>query len=233
MPLNMHESKKLIVGMFRLALAASERRSEDAVKAFSEILDTTIVDSPQQKPWTCHPYQPSRFDIDAASSVSDSSSMPELVPLSTVHNYLRTMNVQQEQEQADDAVKLVISETEEQKPLDSNHPVNTRIDSASNTTVVLAAPEQKEEEAEDDEEAEEEAEDDDEVEEEQEEDVEEGETEEEEQEEENEELQLIPVRIKKVTYWKDELTGDIYQYLPNDECGHKVGTYIDDKPVFN
>lgn len=223
MPLNMHESKKLIVGMFRLALAASERRSEDAVKAFSEILDTTIVDSPQQKPWTCHPYQPSRFDIDAASSVSDSSSMPELVPLSTVHNYLRTMNVQQDQ--ADDTVKLVISETEEQKPLDSNHPVNTRIDSASNTTTVLSAPEQKEEEAEDDEEQEEEAEDDEEQEEE--------EDEEEQEDVEEEELQLIPVRIKKVTYWKDELTGDIYQYLPNDECGHKVGTYIDDKPVFN
>jgi len=225
MPLNMNESKKLIVGMFRMALAASERRSEDAVKAFSDILDTTIVEQ-QQKPWSCPPYQQSRFDIDAASSVSDASSMPELVPLSTVHDYLRTMNVKQQQD--DDAVKLVISETEEgqeqqqAQALDSNHPVNTRIGSTSNTTTV------QEKEVEDDEQEEE----DDDDEEEEEEEAEE-EEEDDDEEEEGEELQLIPVRIKKVTYWKDELTGDIYQYLPNDECGHKVGTYIDDKPVFN
>jgi len=223
----MNESKKLIVGMFRMALAASERRSEDAVKAFSDILDTTIVDQ-QQKPWSCPPYQQSRFDIDAASSVSNASSMPELVPLSTVHNYLRTMNVKQQQE--DDAVKLVISETEQEQSqeqsqaqaLDSNHPLNTRIGSTLNTTTV----QEQEQEVEDDE-VEEEAE------EEEEEEVEEEAEEEEEVEEEEEELQLVPVRIKKVTYWKDELTEDIYQYLPNDECGHKVGTYIDGKPVFN
>ena len=48
------------------------------------------------------------------------------------------------------------------------------------------------------------------------------------------ELDLEPVRIKKVMYWKDVNSGDIYTYIPEDEgVGDKVGTYVDGKPVFD
>jgi hypothetical protein len=52
--------------------------------------------------------------------------------------------------------------------------------------------------------------------------------------EEEVELDLEPVRIKKVMYWKDVNSGDIYTYIPEDEgVGDKVGTYVDGKPVFD
>ena len=65
-------------------------------------------------------------------------------------------------------------------------------------------------------------------------DVEEEEAAEDEVEEEEEvvELDLEPVRIKKIIYWKDVNSGDIYESLPDDEVGDKVGQYVDGKPVF-
>ena len=60
----------------------------------------------------------------------------------------------------------------------------------------------------------------------------EGEEEQVEEEEEVLELDLEPVRIKKVIYWKDINSGDIYESLPDDEVGEKVGQYVDGKPVF-
>lgn len=47
------------------------------------------------------------------------------------------------------------------------------------------------------------------------------------------ELNLEPVRIKKVIYWKDTDSGDLYAYLPEDEVGDKVGSYVNGKPVFD
>ena len=47
------------------------------------------------------------------------------------------------------------------------------------------------------------------------------------------ELNLEPVRIKKVIYWKDTDSGDLYAYLPDDEVGDKVGAYVNGKPVFD
>lgn len=55
----------------------------------------------------------------------------------------------------------------------------------------------------------------------------------EEEEVEEVELELEPVRIKKVIYWKDSNSGDIYACLPDDEVGDKVGQYVDGKPVFD
>jgi hypothetical protein len=53
-----------------------------------------------------------------------------------------------------------------------------------------------------------------------------------EEEEEEVELDLEPVRIRKVIYWKDKENGDLYQYLPDDEVGDKVGSYVNGVPVF-
>jgi hypothetical protein len=44
-------------------------------------------------------------------------------------------------------------------------------------------------------------------------------------------LNLEPVRIRKIIYWKDVDSGDLYQYLPDDEVGEKVGGYINGIPV--
>jgi hypothetical protein len=71
-----------------------------------------------------------------------------------------------------------------------------------------------------------------EVEEEAEEEAEEEEAEEVEAEEEEIALDLEPVRIRKVIYWKDTASGDLYQYLPDDEVGDKVGSYVNGVPVF-
>jgi len=60
----------------------------------------------------------------------------------------------------------------------------------------------------------------------------EAEEEEQEQSEEEVELDLEPVRIKKIIYWRDVNSGDIYQCLPEDEVGDRVGRYVDGKPVF-
>ena len=220
MPLTFQESKNLMVKMFRLALAASERRSEDAVRSFSDIVDSTFTShrvEPRVFPFqaTYHTGQ-SKRDDDAVSTISGTSSndMPPLGPLATaspVYDYFGVSALPHDEE-----VKLVISE--------DDAPIQSAV-------VAEEKPEDKEDddevEGEDEEEVEE---DDDEVEEEDE--IEE-EVEEEEVEEEEQELELVPVRIKKVTYWKDELSGDIYQYLPDDECGDKVGTYVDGKPVFD
>jgi translation initiation factor IF-2 len=60
---------------------------------------------------------------------------------------------------------------------------------------------------------------------------EEGSAEAEEVEEEEVALNLEPVRIRKIIYWKDVDSGDLYQYLPDDEVGERVGGYINGIPV--
>lgn len=207
-----------MVKMFRLALAASERRSEDAVRTFSDIVDSTFTGPtanyhhPHVYPFQAT-YRAGNRDEDGVSTISESSSnnMPPLVPLDAKvdagNDYFGLDKVVD-----NDGVKLVISETEQ--PLEANHPVNTKIHEVEGDADVEET--EVEEDAEDEEEEEEEA-----------------EEEEAEDEEEETELQLVPVRIKKVTYWKDEISGDIYQYLPDDECGDKVGTYVYGKAVFD
>ena len=88
-------------------------------------------------------------------------------------------------------------------------------------------------ELDEDEQVEESIEDDKEAEEEEEAEAEEEAEEEAEAEAEEVELNLEPVRIKKVIYWKDTDSGDLYAYLPDDEVGDKVGSYVDGKPVFD
>jgi hypothetical protein len=215
MPLSFQESKNLMVKMFRLALAASERRSEDAVRTFSDIVDSTFAgplpnfQAPHVFPFQTT-YRAGQQDEDGISTISRTSSndMPPLVPLDAkVDNGYDYFGIDKPVAE-EEGVKLVISEAE--------------ADEAAADEDDEAEAEAKAEDDEADEEADEE-----------EADEEVDEADEEEAEEEEEELQLVPVRIKKVTYWKDELSGDIYQYLPDDECGDKVGTYVDGKAVFD
>jgi hypothetical protein len=206
MPLTTNETKGLLVQMFRLTLATAQQRHEDAVAAFTSILDSTLA---------------TRFDLNtccADISTIDGDSdddMPPLVPLDAQHV----------------PVQLIISETAPTPVVASASSAFTPI--AQNVVVgafnisgdIVGSDDEPASDEEEDEdapsgdsaaasEAEEESDHDDEAEE--------------------VELNLEPVRIKKVMYWKDVNSGDIYTYIPEDEgVGDKVGTYVDGKPVFD
>ena len=209
MPLTTNETKALLVQMFRLTLATAQQRHEDAVAAFSSILDSALTQRPDLN--TCC------ADISSINGDSD-DEMPPLVPLAT-------------------PVQLIISETAQSPVVASASSAFTPIaqnvvGSAFNMgpqdiASVASDSEPEVEEASDMEEDEDEAASGSEA----------GEAEEEaeaEEAEEEVELDLEPVRIKKVMYWKDVNSGDIYTYIPEDEgVGDKVGTYVDGKPVFD
>jgi hypothetical protein len=203
MPLTKDESKKILLNAFRLAIAVSERRADDATLAYSNILDSTL-------------YANDDFDDD----------MPPLIPIA----------------KPESNINLVISEIE-QMPLSSfSNAGPPNADNYDDEASVEQEQEQEQEQEHSQEETGEEVEEDEGEEDEGEEDEgeeeegeeEEGEEEVEEAEEEDEEeLELEPVRIKKVIYWKDSKSGDIYVCLPEDEVGDKVGRYVDGKPVFD
>jgi hypothetical protein len=199
MPLNPTETKAMLIQLFRLTLAVKEQRTEDAVRAFTTILDSSL--------------EPVAVPAVAGTDINDVAS------------------------EAGGDVQLIISETVAPPPIVVPEPlihrsfqVNTvgsafgdksELSSISGDEAgeaVSIADNMSEDEA--TEEAVDEAE-------------EAVETEDVEDVDEEVDLELEPVRIKKVMYWKDINSGDIYTYLPEDEgVGDKVGTYVDGKPVF-
>ncbi len=87
MPLSIQESKSLMVKMFRLALAASERRSEDAVRTFADIVDTTFTHHmpPVQSYKPPFPAEHKFYEDDGLSTISGTSSIiPPLVPVDSM-----------------------------------------------------------------------------------------------------------------------------------------------------
>jgi len=245
------EMRMLLIRVVKMMLATAERRSDDAIKAFTEILDSA-ASAPQEQeqkqaartvPW-------SSFNVKSGCTDDDSDifdDLPALIPISR----LPTAASASASTVDDGNVDLVISE-ESCVSAATAVPALTKTVQAVQTIVMnvctpaeeeAAAEEEEEQEAAEEEEEQEAAAEEeqeaaaaDEEEQEAAADEEEQEADEEEEqeaaEEEEQELDLVPVRIKKVTYWKDELTGDIYQYIADDECGDKVGTYVDGKPVF-
>ena len=239
MPLSTHQ-RNLIIGMFKLTMAISSQRVDDASREFENILTTY---EEQISTLTL------RYNIDdTVSTISNCCSIPN-----NVYTYERTPSVTGSTgfKSCNNDVELVISEEVQssqkntvlasslsntilEKPVESVHKDSDHEDSVLNKAVLEESFEEEvveeesvvqeesvvDEEADDEEVVDEEA-DDEEV------------VDEEVVDEEADELELVPVRIKKVTYWKDEKSGDIYEYLPGDECGEKVGTYVEGKAVFN
>lgn len=204
MPLTKNESKKILLNAFRLALAVSEKRTEDATVAYSNILDSAL----------------------SQASDSDDDDMPPLISLGKPESNIKLVISeieQQQQTQHHDQAPYVFANQSATDDYEDEPMVETLGQDKSDTEEESTVEEEEEEievtvvnaEEEEVEESVVDAEEEDEA------------------EEEVEELELEPVRIKKVIYWKDSKSGDIYVSLPEDEVGDKVGRYVDGKPVFD
>lgn len=225
MPLSKSESKAVLVNLFRLSLALSEKRNEDAVSAYSRIVEYTLYDPDDEMPPLV---QAKQDDIDLIISEikQEPTALPTLFPSSiSVTSNLPTVSSPLPYNNMSSAFPFVDRELS-----------HIEHDGSDDEAEVESEAEAEEEEAEAEEEADAEAETEAEEEEEEaeaEEEEKEAEAEEEEEEVEEEELPLESVRIKKVFYWKNTDNGDIYKCLPDGELGEKVGKYVDDKPVFD
>ena len=210
MPLNTSETKALLLNVFRLTLAVSEKRESDAINTFSNILDGIIVQN-----------------IDNA--VLDISSIAN-----EENNHVDEINLVI-QEDTDGDNKPLTTETSFHplisKKGEKNGMEEELVVEDEQHNLVEEEEEEEEDLEEEEEDLEEEEEDLEEVIEEEEEELEEV-IEEEEEEEEEVELNLEPVRIKKTLYWKDLDNGDLYTYLPDDEVGDLIGAYKDGKIIF-
>ena len=235
--------RMLLIRVVKMMLATAERRSDDAIKAFTEILDSAVPSPAEEQeqgqaartvPW-------SSFNVRSSCNDDDSDifdDLPALIPISR----LPTADAAPTAPAVDEGnVDLVISEEScvsaattvpAPAPAKTVQAVQTIVMNVCTPAEEEEAAEEEEEQEAADEEEEQEAADEEEAAADEEEQEAADEEQEKAAEEEEQELDLVPVRIKKVTYWKDELTGDIYQYIADDECGDKVGTYVDGKPVF-
>jgi cobalamin biosynthesis protein CobT len=208
MPLTKNESKTILLNAFRLALAVSEKRTDDATAAYSNILDSAL----------------------AQGNDSD-DDMPPLISLGKPESNIKLVisEIEQQQQWHQDKVPFAFASvpTAMSPECDADDYDDEAVveelgqdteESVGEESVVEEEPadDEAEESVGEEEEAEESV-------------VEDAVAE----EEEVEELELEPVRIKKVIYWKDSKSGDIYVCLPEDEVGDKVGRYVDGKPVFD
>jgi hypothetical protein len=214
MPLNKDESKKILLNAFRLAIAVSEKRADDATLAYSNILDSTLYadDSDDDMPSLIPLANPESNINLVISEIEQGQKQPLHVPYSFSSVPSAFASVPPAYASVPDVSADADSYEDEALVEELGH---EKSDTESDEEVEVAKGVATEEEEGEEEE-------------------EEGEEEEVgEEEEEVEELELEPVRIKKVIYWKDSKSGDIYVCLPEDEVGDKVGRYVDGKPVFD
>lgn len=198
MPLNTNETKALLLNIFRMTLAVSEKRTDDAIQSFSVILDSVIlpningalgdISSIDNVDDGINLVIQEVQEPDVPATTSTSGGMPNAGP----YNFTAQTN---DVDTEDDNVSTVETETSDEE--------EEEVASEEEVVASEAVVEEEEEELV------------------------------EEEEEEEVELNLEPVRIKKILYWKDIDTGDLYTYLPDDEVGDKIGSYVDGKPVFD
>jgi len=236
MPLSTQEVKNLLKEVFRLVIALNKDDQTQALSAFSSILDTALVETDEyadMPPLVAAVKKEARYDMPDLESVNE-------------HVTPANWKLPTASAQPDDDVRLIITETEQPKEeLSVIDPDDEGVEAVALNDDGIPEEEEagveavalnddgipEEEEAGEEPGEEEEAEEEEEA---GEEEAEAGEEEdvEEDVEEEAVELDLEPVRIRKVIYWKDAATGDLYQYLPDDEVGDKVGSYVNGVPMF-
>jgi len=208
MPLDKSESKAILVNLFRLSISLSEKRTEDAVAAYSKILDYTLFDSDDDMPPLIPLNQAKKIDeIDLIISEIKADGTPCSCTTACHHSSSpsKEATVGLPNKCNVSTSGFPPSQMDDLSDIDNESDVNV-----SEKEEEVAADEVEEEVGEEKEE----------------EDAEE-------EEEEVEDLPLESVRIKKVFYWKNTDNGDIYKCLPDGELGEKVGRYVDDKPVFD
>ena len=210
-PIGVYRTETL-THLFELALYISSKDRVRAELAYAKLLQTANVPSSKYVDDDL-----STIEGDDGDSLDD---MPPLVPFTETYTVPATA-----------PIELVISEVANDGPGDT---LFENITKGTKLNVEEEEEEAVEEEAVEEEEEAVENEEEEAADVEEAEDVEEDEGEEAPADEEEEvvELDLEPVRIKKVIYWKDVNSGDIYESLPDDEVGDKVGQYVDGKPVF-
>jgi hypothetical protein len=229
MPLSKCESKAILVNLFQLSLALSEKRTNDAVSAYSRILDYTLYDQSDELPSIIQPKQDEIDLIISEIRQEVPTAVPTLCP--TINHAVSvepTTSAPVSYSNMTSAIPVGLRRNFEDDLSDIDHAGSgdefeegEDVSEASDYEGDAEKAADKEVAEEEEEEAEEEEEE------------EEAEEEEEEEAEEEEELPLESVRIKKVFYWKNTDNGDIYKCLPDGELGEKVGKYVDDKPVFD
>ena len=206
MPLSTQEVKNLLKEVFRLVIALNKDDQTQALSAFSSILDTALVETDEyadMPPLVAEVKRGGEYSMPDLESVNEHVASANW-KLSTAHASSTSP--------AEDDVRLIITETEQPKEELSVIDPDEGVEAIALNDD--GEPEEEEEDAAEEEVAEEEV------------------AEEEVAEEEAVELDLEPVRIRKVIYWKDAATGDLYQYLPDDEVGDKVGSYVNGVPQF-
>ena len=213
MPLSVTETKELLIQLFRLTLASSEKRTEDSVQAFSNILDVTLPSADQKKEVLVNDLcNPSQIDL----IISEINAPLDCSPVQASNCSVNDLydNYSEEDDGSDASSDKVISEAEDAEASVTEAGVAEA--SVAEASVAEANVEVAEADVEEADVA-----------------ITEEEQEEEKEEEEEEALEVEPVRIRKIIYWKDINTGYIYTYLPDDEVGEKVGAYVGGKPEFD
>ena len=210
MHLSKSESKAVLVNLFRLSLALSEKRNDDAISAYSRILDYTLYDADDELPSLIPIVQPKQDEIDLIISEikqePTETAVPTLYPTAiSAGSGVPTTSAPITYNNMASAFASVLNNRKDFEH-ELSHINHTGSDDEVEESFVSGEEDEEEEEEEEGEE---------------------------EEEEEEEELPLESVRIKKVFYWKNTDNGDIYKCLPDGELGEKVGRYVDDKPVFD
>lgn len=206
MPLTVNESKDVIIKMFRLVLAVSSKNDGEASKAFESIVHTIMTDDDPMPPlesWTEKQTYVTATN-DGVDLVIREEPAARQEPAAARQEPALTINTPRSYDYPRAQPATPCSDIEG----------NNADDELESDEIGVEAVELNDEGA---------------VEEEEEEAVEE--EEEEEAVEEEVALNLEPVRIRKIIYWKDTDSGDLYQYLPDDEVGDKVGAYVNGVPV--
>jgi hypothetical protein len=232
MPLSTTEVKNLLKDVFRLVIALNKDDQPQALSAFSSILDTAMDDEyadmpPLETATVWPPFRPvhptpietlfrptaERATVERPTAERPTAERPTAERYVTEHAPLHTSSTTEDEvhlvitEQPEDELSVIEPQTDDDEGVEA-----VELDDDGNE---VTSPQEEEEEEEEVPAEEEEV-----------------PAEEEEVPADEVELDLEPVRIRKVIYWKDKESGDLYQYLPDDEVGDKVGSYVNGVPVF-
>ena len=209
--------KTILTNVFKIALTA-QHRPEEAVRAFSTVLDELMKDE------RAGDVLANAVDLSSISGDSATSDVVDVEPPVPANSPAGPTvkcesNIELKVEEAPNAVPSTIVLAEEDRL--STNQLEEHTDAEAEDECVSddqAAAEVEDDESADDDSA----------------DAEAADVEDADEDDSDSYLERLEVvRIRKVLYWKDTETGDLYAYMPEDEVGDKVGKIVDGKAVFD